>query len=39
MQDIHAFNNGAGITDTVNPMNVSPKYVDRHAETHEVALH
>lgn len=39
IQDIHAFNNGEGVTDTTNPMNVHPKYVDVHAETHEAALH
>jgi len=27
------------VTDTENPHNLQPKYVDKHAETHEVALH
>lgn len=36
---MNKFNKGEGITNTENPNNVHPKYVDKHGETHETALH
>lgn len=37
LQTLDGFNNA--VLDAPNPMNVHPKFSDKHAETHETALH